>query len=61
MKIISFKGSLSRALVPQQFQNQHAGRRNFETKPRGVPSVRFDKVAPPLESLGSDNDMVSVK
>ena len=48
-------------MVPQELQNQHAGRRNFETEPRGVPSVRFDKVAPPLENLGSDNDKGSVK
>jgi len=32
------------------------GRRNFETEPRGVPSVRFDKVAPPLEKRSVAND-----
>jgi len=31
------------------------GRRNYETDPRGVPSVRFDKVAPPLEKRSVAN------
>ncbi|CAE7226612.1 Efhb [Symbiodinium natans] len=32
-----------------------AGRRNYETDPRGVPSVRFDKTAPPLEKRSVAN------